>query len=363
MKKLFTAICIICTISAFAQEKTNQTVLDKLIWGDEMLNIMLDTRNDFQTDFQNSHFTNASFQAQTIKFWFMGEIIPGVRYRLRHRLNKPQESLPRESYSAATDQAWIAIDAGKNKNWTFTIGKQSVQFGTFEYDYNPADIYLGTMCFNDLDAYKVGINAAYKIAGQRLNLQIVNSDATQFASDKYAKKAMAGLFLWEGNLFNGLLNTRWGYGAFQHDDKKFLNWITLGTQLNIAEFTAEFDYYNGNRYMNYGDVTGIEDLNLRYVHDQSVSLNLKYDFGKIKPFIKGVWNQRRDKDFDSNAYENFGIQAAVEYYPFTNELIKDLRFHAMYAYNSTHFQGNYSGLNNQDNQSILVGMRWLFKVK
>ncbi len=350
MKKIYTAICAILLItSVSAQERQSQTIFERLIWDDKMLNIMLDTRTDFQVDTQDDDVTNSSFQAQTIKFWFVGEIIPGVRYRLRHRLNKPQAALPREGYSAATDQMWIALDAGKS--WTFTIGKQSVQFGTFEYDYNPADIYTGTMCFNDLDAYKV------------LNLQVINSDAPQFASDEYAKKAFAGLFLWNGNLFDGLISTRWGYGAFQHDDKKLLSWITAGTQLNIGKFTTELDYYFGDRYMNYGNVISDDNLGIRYVQDQSAALNLKHDFGKVKPFIKGTWNQRRDNDFGNNAYENLGIQVVVEYYPFTNQHIKDLRFHAMYAYQNTDFQGNFSNLNSQDNQTVLVGMRWLFKVK
>jgi len=362
MKKIYTTIYAILLItSVSAQERQSQTIFDRLIWDDQMLNIMLDTRNDFEMDFQNGDLTNSSFQAQTIKFWFVGEIIPGVRYRLRHRLNKPQTALPREGYSAATDQAWIALDAGKD--WTFTIGKQSVQFGTFEYDYNPADIYVGTMCFNDLDAYKTGINVAYKFSGQTVNLQIINSDATQFASDEYAQKALAGLFLWEGNLFNGILKTRWSYGGFQHSNKKLFSWITAGIQLNLENFTTELDYYNGARYMDYGDVVNDDNLGLRYVQDQSVSVNLKYNFGKIKPFVKGIWNQRHDKDFGNNAYENTSLQAVVEYYPFENQYIKDLRFHAMYAYGVTGFQGNFSGLSSQDNQTILVGMRWLFKVK
>ncbi|MDR1761009.1 MAG: OprO/OprP family phosphate-selective porin [Bacteroidales bacterium] len=362
MKKIYTTFCFLLAIlSISAQEKQNQTVLDRLIWDDKMLNIMLDTRNDFQSDFQNSDVTNASFQAQTIKLWVVGEIVPGVRYRLRHRLNKPQNAFPREGYSAATDQMWIALDAGKN--WTFTIGKQSVQFGTFEYDYNPADIYVPTMCFNDLDAYKTGVNAAYKFLNQTLHLQVINSDATQFASEAYAKKAWAGLLLWEGNLLDEMLKTRWSYGAFQHSKEKILSWLTLGTQLNVGKFTTELDYYLGERYMDYGDVINNSNLGQRNVLDQSLALNLKYDFGKFKPFIKGVWNQRHDKEFGSNAYENMGIQAVVEYYPFTNEYIKDLRFHAMYAYNTTGFQGNFSDLSNQDNQTFLVGMRWLFKAK
>jgi hypothetical protein len=115
--------------------------------------------------------------------------------------------------------------------------------------------------------------------------------------------------------------------------------------------------------MDYGYVVNDDNLGQRYVQDQSASVNLKYNFGKIKPFVKGIWNQRHDKNFGNNAYENVSLQAVVEYYPFDNQHIRDFRFHAMYVYGITNFQGNFSGLSNQDNQIVLVGMRWLFKVK
>ncbi|NDV97030.1 hypothetical protein D0T84_19275 [Dysgonomonas sp. 521] len=361
MKQIYMIIgALFLSLGAFAQHKESQNILDKLLWDDKMLNIMLDTRVDFQTTFNGSSLDEASFEGQTFKLWLVGEIIPGIRYRVRHRLNKPQTPL-REGYSAATDQAWLAFDLGKK--WTFTVGKQSVQFGTFEYDYNPADIYQPTMAFNDLDAYKTGINVAYHFLGQTMNLQVVNSDAPQFASDDYKKKALAVNVLWEGSLLDGMVKTRWGYGAFQHSKTKFYNWLTAGTQLNIGNFTTELDYYLGNRDMDYSTVVDDADLGSRYVRDQSVSLNFKYDFGKWKPFIKGTWNQRHDKGFESNAYESTGIQAVVEFYPFTNNLTKDLRFHAMYAYGNTDFQGEFKELSNKDTHTILVGTRWLFKAK
>lgn len=361
MKKLFLiAGAILLSLGAFAQHKESQNILDKLIWDDKMLNIMLDTRVDFQTTFNGSELDEATFHGQTFKLWLVGEIIPGIRYRVRHRLNKPQNAL-REGYSAATDQAWLAFDAGDK--WTFTVGKQSVQLGTFEYDYNPADIYQPTMVYNDFDGYKTGVNIAYKFLGQTMNLQVVNSDEPQFANEEYKNKALAVTVLWEGNLANDMIKTRWGYGAFQHSKTKFYQWLTAGTQFNFDKFTTEFDYYLGNRDMDYGDVVEREDLGTRYVRDQSASLNLKYDFGKWKPSVKGTWNQRHDKGFDNNAYESLGIQAAVEFYPFTNNLVKDLRFHAAYAYGNTNFEGEFAGMNNKDTHMILVGTRWLFKAK
>lgn len=362
MKKLFLIIGALSFLSlgAFAQHKDSENILEKLIWDDEMLNIMIDTRVDMQGTMNNSDLDELSFEGQTFKIWLVGEIIPGIRYRVRHRLNKPQTPL-REGYSGATDQAWLAFDLGKD--WTITAGKQSVQFGTFEYDYNPADIYLPTMAFNDLDAYKTGVNVAYRFKGQTMNLQVVNSDAPQFASEKYKNKALAINALWEGALFNNVLKTRWGYGAFQHNKGKFYHWFTLGTQLNISKFTTELDYYLGNRDMDYGADVDDENLGARYVRDQSLALNFKYNFGKWKPFIKGTWNQRHDKDFGSNAYESLGVQAVVEYYPFTNKYVKDLRFHAAYAYQNMNYQGEFNDLHNKDMHMLLVGTRWLFKAK
>lgn len=359
-KVLFSIWVVFGTLSVFAQHRESENILEKLIWDDKMLNIMIDTRIDLQTEFQSDELESVGFRGQTFRVWFVGEIIPGIRYRVRHRFNKPQAPLIRDNYSSATDQAWLAFDI---KNWTITVGKQSVQLGTFEYDYNGADIFQSTMVNGDFDIYKTGVNVAYKFAGQTLNLQVVNSDAPQFASDEYKNKAFATNILWEGNLFDKVLRTRWGYGAFQHSKRKFYHWLTLGTQLNIQHFTAELDYFTGNRNIDYGSIVNNDELGLRYVHDRSASLNLKYNLGKWIPFIKGTWNQRHDKMLDENAYISKGLQTAVEFYPFTNSLIKDLRFHVAYAYANIDFQNEFNHLRNKDTHTLLVGTRWLFKAK
>lgn len=362
MKKIYMlAVMLLMGSALTAQHRESDNILEKLIWDDKMLNIMLDTRIDFQMNYGNNDLDDMSFHGQTVKIWLAGEIVPGIRYRVRHRLNKPQTPL-REGYSGATDQAWIAFDFGKAKSWTIMAGKQSVQFGTFEYDYNPADIYLPTMTFNDLDAYKTGVNVTYRFLKQAVNLQVVNSDAPQFASEKYKNKALGISFLWEGDLFKNLLKTRWAYSAFQHEGSKFYNWFTLGTQLNVGKFTTELDYYYGSRGMDYGSVVGDDNLGARYVRDQSAALNLKFDFGMWRPSVKGIWNERRDKLLDENAYNNFGGEVVMEFYPFAG-LVKDLRFHAAYSYNNTNFKGIYSGLSDTYAHTFIVGMRWLFKVK
>lgn len=347
MKKIIALLLAAAAITTAHAQKQEQPLAQamKQVKKSDKLNIMLDTRVDARI-----RADERGFAAHTFKLWLAGEIYPGIRYRVRHRLNRPATPL-REGFSAATDHAWVAFDLGANRQWTIMAGKQSVQFGTFEYDYNPADIYLPTMCFDDLDAYKTGVNVAYRFAEQVLNLQIVNSDSPQFASGAWTKKALALNVLWEGSLWDGALRTRWAYGAFQHDGKRIYGWYTAGLQGNVGNFTAELDGYAGRRVMNN-----------QQVNDRSASLNIKYNFGKLRPQLKGTWNRRQPVGDRENTWEveeagarqrTWGIQAAAEYFPFTQPLLRDLRLHAAYIYNKT--RGGVSP------HTALIGMRWLLK--
>lgn len=362
MKKL---ICIVIILSATlhvqAQYWESQNMLDQLVWDDEKLNIYIDTRIDFQNLIEQGKLDNMSFVGQTVRIWLFGEVVPGIRYRIRHRINKLSETSLRDNYSGATDHAFLAFDIGSN--WTITAGKQPVQIGTFENDYNGADVYLGTMVFNDFAGSATGVNVAYKFARQIMDVQVVNSDNSQFANTDYQNKALAINVLWIGDLFNKVIRTRWGYGTFQHTRTKFYNWGTLGTQFNTGKITTEFDYYTGIRNMDYGYMVNDDELGVRYVQDQSISLNVEYNGGKWRPFIKGIWDKRYDKNMHSTAYRSLGIQAVVEYYPFTNPRTKDLRFHLAYAYKNTDFRGHFEELTNTDTHYIIAGTRWFFKAK
>jgi hypothetical protein len=360
-KIIFSLFALMAASAVQAQYRDSHEPFEELVWNAEKLNVLLDTRLDMSSTISDSQWDQLSFNGHTLKVWFAGEIVPGIRYRVRHRLNRPQPALERDNFSAATDHAWVAFDLGTR--WTLTAGKQSVQFGTFEYDYNPADIYLGSMAYDDLDAYKTGVDAAFKAGGQTFHLQVVNSDSPQFATPEYGKKALGTSFLWEGNLFDGTLKTRWGYSAFQYTESKFYHWLTAGTQLNLGGFSTELDYYLGDRTMDYTSTVGLPAANPRAVRDQSAAVNVEYVFDKWRPFIKALWNERYDKALGSAAYESYGIQAVAEYYPFHREELKDLRFHAAWMYSRTDFRGTYAALASQNRHTFLLGMRWLFKVK
>lgn len=99
MKKLYLVLLLyLLAGNLYAQHRESENILDKLLWDDKMLNIMIDTRVDLQTEFKGSEWDNAGFRTQTFRLWLAGEIVPGIRYRYRHRFNKPQTPLIRDNY-------------------------------------------------------------------------------------------------------------------------------------------------------------------------------------------------------------------------------------------------------------------------
>ncbi|MDL2223070.1 OprO/OprP family phosphate-selective porin [Bacteroidales bacterium OttesenSCG-928-M11] len=362
MNKVFLLIGLLFfSISLSAQYRESDDILKKLLWDGKMLNVLIDMRVDGQTQFKNKDLDYVGFKGQTMRLWFAGEIVPGFTYRVRYRLNKPQDPLIRDNYSSAIDHAWLAFAI--QDEWKITVGRQSMQIGTFECDYNGADLYLSSMVNGDIDLYKTGVTAAFNTGEQTFSMQIVNSDYSQFASEEYKNKSLNMNLLWQGSLFDGLLKTRCAYSLFQYEESTFYHWLTTGLQMNINNFSTELDYFSGRRMMDYGGIVGNPELGLRQVDDQSLSLNLKYYLGKWHFLGKGVWNKRKDTSFDDTAYSGWGTQAAVEFYPFNRERLRYLRFHAAYVYQRTIFDGPFYQQPDADSHLALLGVRWLFKAK
>lgn len=335
-------------------------LLDSLRWKNEWMHVKLDLRYDFVTTFNSNVPDETSFKGQTFKVWLVGKITPKISYRVRQRWNRFTDPLSRDRLSSATDQAYLAFQLCNN--FTIIAGKQSVQYGTFEYDYNPADIYLPTMCFDDLDAYKTGVDFVFNVPKHEFHFQIINSDAPQFATENYKNKALAYNWLWAGNLLDGVLNTRCSYHLIQKEKSNYFNFFTLGVQINpTRHFTTELDYYNGLRMMSIlkDPAYTYDPVNDPTVHDQSFAANFKYHTDKWTFFVKGIWDQRKDSKISATALDNWGINTGLEYYPLKGQ---NLRIHLVYSYLNTEYKYTFTTLPTEERNSVTLGVRWLLNV-
>lgn len=366
MKKLLFLIIIGLAFShviiAKEKESSDDTILEQLgkLKNNNYMHLQFDTRFDYLSKWGKSGREESKFNAHTFKILLYGNITDRLSYRFRHRLNRT-DAPDNSNFAKATDMAYLEYKL--SESFSVRAGKMLTQYGTFEFDYNPADVFVSSMCNNDLPAYSAGLNLEYRVSKQSFNVQIISADYDQFAAPNYNNKAMAALALWNGNLFNGIIKTRYGFAMFQHDSKTSYNWLTLGTQLNIQKFTAEFDMFRGRRLVNFNNIFA-ENYNLgqRLSHDMSLISTFKYRFQKFEPQLKFIWDEREDKKNDAS-YHAKKAQLALLYYPCERGIMQNLSFHLVYAYSYTNYNGNFKGLKpTQQNNLVLLGVRWPINV-
>lgn len=358
------AVLILCG-TAGAQTTTNN-IISQLAGNESLLGkrnprlrVDLDTRVDLRYSEGNEP-EYSNFNLQNMRLVVTGEIAPGIRFRWRQRINRPTTPNP-DGSGAATDHIWVAFDVGHKKNWTLTVGKQFVQLGTYEFYYNGADTYLNTQVNGDFVNTRIGVNAAYRFLGQTLNFQLMNS-GDQMTDSNYSTRGLGAAIMWAGKLFDGIIGTRIGYAGFQHNSSKIYPWFTAGLQINTGAVTTELDFYQGDRILDYSPV--VEGYDGRHhVRDMSGAVNVALHLGKWRPAIKGILDHRRDMELKADAYENMGIQALLEFYPFPPDgVLKDLRFHAVYSYMRTNFEGAFRSMKDKNVNTVLVGMRWIIPI-
>ena len=135
-------------------------------------------------------------------------------------------------------------------NWTFTLGKDCISTGGFEFDEWDVDcdymmagdkvIHSSNLWYN-LPSYQWGIKAAYSIHDRTtLSLQMVTSP---FGERPFA----SGLFCYSGKMEGtyGPFSNIWSASAIQRPDGGFEWLVALSNKVEFADdFAFGFDWYN-----------------------------------------------------------------------------------------------------------------------
>ena len=135
-------------------------------------------------------------------------------------------------------------------NWTFTVGKDCILTGGFEYEDYDVDcdymlagetiLYASNLWLN-LPGYQWGAKASYNLLDHtKLSLQMVTSPFGDYFFT-------SGLFCYSGMTEGsyGPFFNRWSASAIQRPDGGFEWLVALSNKLDFAEaFTFGFDWYN-----------------------------------------------------------------------------------------------------------------------
>ena len=363
MKKILLAMSLLVGGVAFAQQDLQEQInqlrmeIDQLrmapppppmempVPPEEMENPLRKKFNmyfNFQTSLDAERIGEADlttkFKARQLRLEVRGDLTERIFYRFRHRLNKSNAAVSLDNLATATDMMYAGFRL--NEKWTATVGKMCQMWGGYEFDLNPMNIYEYSDFLNNMDNFMVGAMITYAPnPNHEFNLQITdvrNSNfadlyATATATIKESNTPLAYIFNWNGNLLDGLVQTRWGAGLQSEADGYTNALVMLGTKLNLPKFQVFLDYMMANDQLdrlnytplsNNGSATPVKDAKYN-------SFVLKAEYQPAPEwniFAQGLY-ETANSSLANNEFKGIGYFAGVEYLPFKEQ---DLRFFLAY---------------------------------
>lgn len=275
------------------------------------------------------NYDNTGFKGQYFNLRLDGQIVNGLTFSYRQRLNKPTD----RTFWDATD--WLHLDWRANEHWSVSAGKQIVAIGGFEYDLAPIDLYYCSEFWNQIACYQLGVSATYRPrAKDALVMQVCNSPFRTWAgNDTYAFN-----LLWQGR--HGMFESLWSLNVLQEVHEAMV-YISLGNRFHLTDrLYLDVDWMNraSSKLIHLNNNTSPDKVYPKsFWSDGSVmtSLNAEpWQGGHV--FVKYTydWNNSGTDD-DLTVYDGTRmhmLSAGVEYHP-VRKYREALRLFAAAGYN------------------------------
>ena len=298
-------------------------------------NMYFNFQSSFDAEKEEGKDLTTKFQARQLRLEVRGDLTERIFYRFRHRLNKSNAAVSLDNLATATDMMYAGFRL--NEKWSATVGKMCQAWGGYEFDLNPMNIYEYSDFLENMDNFMLGAMITYAPnPNHEFNLQITdvrNSNfadlyATATATIKESNTPLAYIFNWNGNLLDGLVQTRWGAGLQSEADGYTNALVMLGTKLNLPKFQVFLDYMMANDQL--------DRLKFTPRSKAEVVKDAKYNSFVLKAeyqpapewniFAQGLY-ETANSSLANNEFKGIGYFAGVEYLPFKEQ---DLRFFLAY---------------------------------
>lgn len=201
-----------------------------------------------QNEFVDGEFTKSRFVNQQFRLELRGMVTDKVFFRLRDRYTRAQTSESVDNLSRSVDLAYIRVDM--TKKWSLSAGKLCADWGAWEFDYNPIDVYEYSDIIEYADNFLTGVGLSYQATPKhQFTVQALDSRTKTF-TELYdtvpgvveSKVPLAFVANWRGTLFGDKVKTIWSYSLFNEADGYNMNYVALGTELTLGKFVAVYDY-------------------------------------------------------------------------------------------------------------------------
>jgi Phosphate-selective porin O and P len=208
----------------------------------------------FRNEFVDGVYTQSRFKNEQFRLELRGNVTDKVFFRFRDRYTRAQTSESIDNLSRSVDLAFVRVNV--SDKFSISAGKMCADWGAWEFDWNPIDIYEYSDIVEYADNFLTGVGFTYTASKQhQWTFQVLDSRTKSF-SELYgsqpnfteSKAPLAFVSNWRGVLFNGKVNTIWSYSLFNEAQKADgtnanMNYIALGTEFVVSKkFSFIYDY-------------------------------------------------------------------------------------------------------------------------
>ena len=371
MKKLLTLLVLaLCVIGLNAQEeKSLYEQISGVKKKTDKFNLYMNMNGSFDAMFNDNGFDYGKFNMRQLRIEAKGNVNEWLSYRWRQRLNRSNDGGSMiDNLPTSIDIAGIGVKLGDK--FSIFAGKQCANYGGFEFDANPIEIYEYSDMIEYMSNFMTGINIGYDfLEGQQLNFQILNSlngpftDMYHFTPElmenlkiENTKLPLVYTLNWNGN-FGNIFKTRWSASLMSQAEGKNLYYYALGNELTLGNFNMYFDFMLSNDDIDRGGIiTGMigfeDDHNVYNTSYMSLVTKLNYRFaGKWNVFVKGMYEtasvSEATETIEKGKYRtSFGYFGGIEYYPMES----NLHFFLTYVGRTYKYEARATNFNPEDNK-------------
>jgi hypothetical protein len=207
-----------------------------------------------RNEFVDGEYTQSRFRNEQFRLEIRGKVHEKVFFRFRDRYTRAQTSESIDNISRSVDLAYLRFDL--TPKFSISAGKMCADWGAWEFDWNPIDIYEYSDIVEFADNFLTGVGFSYAPSGRnQWTFQILDSRTKSF-EELYglqpnfteSKAPLAFVANWRGSLLKDKIKTIWSYSLFNeaqdaNGNGANMNYIALGTEFIVSDkFNFIYDF-------------------------------------------------------------------------------------------------------------------------
>jgi len=370
-------ISLLLLIPLFGFSQQNDSLAEPIISAEKIkllknINITFDMRMEFQayTFRGGDHYYNGlQFQNGHTALGISGKLHERLNFHFRNRFNKGSDVQSLDQLGSNIELAYIDVKASPSLN--ILLGKMSVFYGGYEYEFSALDVLEYNDIHGNALAYVTGAGITYKTLNHhKFGLQVLNS-RTMLYSDIYgdivAKNIkepdwpVAIVGNWRGSFFDGKLQTIYSLSYSNQVKNRGTYLLSLGQKYQNHNLTIMYDFdYSYEQVDTKGIITNI-------INDEQVAEDVMYIENWIRaeyrfsPKFKGLLTLMTSSAYDNVKTSNdfmrtsYGMIPTLYYSPFKNI---DARFYLAYIgryYDYSNYAIEELGASSYNKNEVRVG--------